>query len=71
MTSRNESIKAPGLPVLELVFICIFGIFYIDFEVQGKYEVIAPFIALLYLFYCYCENLNKEGESSSLSLHVQ
>lgn len=61
MTSRNESIKAPGLPVLELVFICIFGIFYIDFEVQGKYKVIAPFIALLYLFYCYLREPKQRG----------
>lgn len=62
MTSCNELIKAPGLPVLELIFICIFGVFYIDFEVQGKYEIIAPFIALLYLFYCYLREPKQRGK---------
>lgn len=62
MTSCNESNKAPGLPVLELIFICIFGVFYIDFEVQGKYEIISPFLALLYIFYCYLREPKQRGK---------
>lgn len=40
---------------IECAILCLFGIFYIDFEIQSKYYIISPFCILLYLSYC-CMN---------------
>lgn len=57
--SNKMAISKKGLPPLELTSICIFGIFYIDFEIQGRYQIIFPFIALIYLVYCYFREPSK------------
>jgi len=40
------------LPLLEFFAICLFGIFYIDFQIQSQYQLASPFIALIYIGYC-------------------
>ena len=62
---NNVALCKRGLPLVELIAICIFCIFYIDFEIQGKYQIISPFIALIYLGYCYF----KEPSMSRIIVH--
>lgn len=40
------------LPLVELLTICLFGTFYIDFQIQSQYQLASPFIALAYIGYC-------------------
>lgn len=49
---QSNKIARRKLPFLELVSICLFGIFYIDFQIQGQYQLISPFIAIVYIGYC-------------------
>lgn len=42
-----------GLSLLELLFILCSAIFYINFEIQAQYQLLAPFIALTYILYCF------------------
>lgn len=42
-----------GLRLPELLFIICGTIFYINFEIQAQYQLIAPFIALIYIIYCF------------------
>lgn len=46
-------IKKSGLHIIELVFILFASSFYINYEIQGRFELIAPFIALGYIGFCY------------------
>ena len=41
------------LPFIEFTVLCLFSLFYIDFKIQGDYQLYAPFAFLLYLGYCY------------------
>lgn len=41
------------LPFIEFVVLCIFSLFYIDFQIQARYQLSAPFFALGYIGYCY------------------
>lgn len=59
MDSNIMTVNKKGLSSIELISICSFGIFYTDFEIQGKYHIIFPFIALIYLGYCYLREPSK------------
>jgi len=53
--SNGEHSSVSGgkkLPLLEFLAICLFGIFYIDFQIQSQYQLAFPFIALIYIGYC-------------------
>lgn len=41
-----------GLPIIELIYILFAELFYINFEIQGRFMLIAPFILFGYVFYC-------------------
>ncbi len=42
-----------GLRLPELLFILCSSVFYINFEIQNQYQSIAPFIALIYVLFCF------------------
>lgn len=45
--------SSKGLPILEFVFLIAVSVFYINFLVQAQYQLVAPFIFLGYVIYCY------------------
>ena len=53
-----------GLHIVELVFIILASLFYINFEFHERYALQSPFIALGYIFFCYI----REKEQQKLIL---
>ncbi|MCM1143026.1 MAG: hypothetical protein NC453_31050 [Muribaculum sp.] len=51
-SNPDERIGSQKLPFIEFLSICLFGIFYIEFQIQSQYQLISPFIALVYIGYC-------------------
>ena len=51
---HDEFLYSPkkGLPWLEVFFILCSVLFYINFEIQNLFYLVAPFFALAYAFYC-------------------
>ena len=42
-----------GLSLIEFLFILCSAVFYINFEIQAHFQLIAPFIALTYIIFCF------------------
>lgn len=50
-----------GLTLLELLFILCSSVFYINFEIQAQFQLLAPFIALAYIFFCFIAEPKYQG----------
>jgi len=48
-----QEMSKKGLSLLEFLFILCSAIFYINFEIQAQYQLVAPFIALAYILFCF------------------
>lgn len=48
---QKTSKKRLSLP--EFLFVLCSAIFYINFEIQARYQLVAPFIALAYILFCF------------------
>lgn len=48
---HDDAVKR-GLPFPEFIFVVLACVFYINFQIQARYQISSPFIALGYLAYC-------------------